>query len=732
MLVPGRSPTTRLGCTHSDAKDLAIPTPTPATRARVPHPTNRGFRPEIQALRAVAVMLVVLFHLWPERLTGGYVGVDVFFAISGYLITGHLLREAATEKGIWLPAFWARRIRRLTPAAAVVLVTTLIATVVFLPTRLWQLTVEQIAASALGFENWLLSIQSVDYFGADSQPTAAQHYWSLSLEEQFYLVWPLVLVVLFLATRHRSDAVRVRVLGAAIGVVALVSLTWSVIDTSASPSSAYFSTFTHAWEFALGALLALIHDRVAASRSDRLPRLRAVASWVGLGAIVAAGVLFTGASPFPGWIALLPIGGTLLVIAAGISTSRIQRPLLLASRPVQAIGDWSYSIYLWHWPLIVIMPYALGHPPGTVTKVGILAASIVLGALTKRFVEDPVRLSPKLARPVWRSYAAFAVTAALVVGSALGVGGVAARAAAEAQQQAEESIQQLLDDPCFGAAAMTGTASCPASHVVSAEFGPDFAADDWGSIAGVTKDGTLPDKAQCIDFSADGSGFLDCTMGDATSSTTMAIVGDSHALALFEPLFRLAQANGWKVRGILRNSCTPSLPMRYEGDGKPDCNAWRTAMADRIAEDDTIDLVVSTGFTRGEPEESFLGNRAELVDGYADLWQLWADAGKQVYAIEDVPVMGGQSIPDCVQLHQDDDDPCAVTRADGLIFDPVPDAAAQAGSAVQLVDLTDAFCDDTTCHAVIGGLIAYRDPHHLSATFASTLIPQLRELIRAG
>ena len=678
-------------------------------------------------------MLVVLFHLWPNRLSGGYVGVDVFFAISGYLITGHLLREGASEAGIRLPAFWARRIRRLTPAAVVVLAATLIATVLYLPSRLWQLTMQQIAASALGFENWLLALQSVDYFGADNQPTAVQHYWSLSLEEQFYLVWPIALFVLFLVTRRQTPRGRYRTVAIAVAAVALASLVWSVVDTTASPSSAYFSTFTHAWEFALGALLALLHERVAASRTAGLPRLRAIGSWIGLAAIVAAGLLFSGASPFPGWIALLPIGGALLVIAAGTSTSRIQRPLLLASRPVQAIGDWSYSIYLWHWPLIVILPYVLGHPIGTLAKVAILAASIVLGALSKRLIEDPVRLSPVLARPAWRSYAAFAVVASLVVGSALGVGGVAARAAAEAQQQAEEGIQQLLDDPCFGAAAMTAP-SCPDSHRVTPALGPDFAADDWGPIAGATKDGTLPDKLECIDFSADGDGsgdgYLDCTRGDVSSSTTIAIVGDSHALALFEPLESIAEANGWKVRGILRNSCTPSLPKTYETpDTRADCNDWRKTVAQRIADDDTIDIVVVTGFTRGEPEAVYRGTRDELVDSYSDLWRLWADSGKRVIAIEDVPVMGGEVIPDCVQLHENEDDPCAVPRADGLLFDPVAEAAERPGSAAELIDLTDAFCDDTSCHAVIGGVIAFRDPHHLSATFARTLIPRLRAVI---
>lgn len=423
----------------------------------------------------------------------------------------------------------------------------------------------------------------------------------------------------------------------------------------------------------------------------------------------------------------------MLVIAAGSSSSRLQLSPVLFSRPVQFVGAVSYSTYLWHWPIIVILPSVLGHELGTLAKLGALVVSVLLGWLTKKFVEDPVRSSALLNRRRSIAYGFAIVTAsALVIASTVAWNAGAARSA-EDQAAAASAIDAALDEgnPCFGAAAMSRGADCPAQHAVDPKFGPDFAADDWGSIAGVTKDGTLPDKSACVDLSETGAGFLDCRLGVPDGPVTVAIVGDSHALALTEPLVRIAESKGWSVRVILRNSCTPSLPMAYTGvDTKADCNQWRADVADRIADDPDIDIVVSTGFTRGEPEAAFAGTRADLVHDYSGMWTLWANAGKKVIVIADVPLTNGESVPECVAAHLTQDDPCAVPRERALAWDPAAEAAA-VESRVELVDLTDAFCDETACHSVIGGLIAYRDPHHLSATFALTLVPQLRQAIDA-
>jgi len=681
-------------------------------------------------LRAIAVMLVVVFHLWPKALTGGYVGVDVFFVISGYLITAHLLREIHASGTIDLRAFWARRIRRLLPAAALVLAATLVGTILFAPGRALEETTKQVGASAIGLQNWVLALGSVDYFGQNNVPTAAQHYWSLSLEEQFYIAWPVLLLLVLVVTRTRTGSWRWAA-PTLMGAVGVASFAWSVYATASSPAAAYFSTFTHGWEFALGGLLAWLGPTLASTRWDRMARTRAITTWAGIAAIGVSAAMYTGTTPFPGWTALLPVTGTLAVIAAGKSSSRIQAGRVLFARPVQFIGGVSYSTYLWHWPLIVIIPQALGYEVGIATRLLILVTSVVLGWLTKLLVEDPARKSRVLNGRKLVTYGLAVVIAGTLVASSAVTWNLGAARAEEERAAASSLIEAALDNgnPCFGAAA-SGSSGCPDSHRVDPRFGPDFAADDWGSVAGVNKDGTLPDKSLCTDFSGNGAGFLDCKAGPQSSKIVLAIVGDSHALALTEPLMRIADAEGWSVRVFLHNSCTASLPMAYVGSGKAECNRWRQALEDRITADADIDMVVTTGFTRGEPETGFEGSRAELLEGYADLWTSWASSGKPVYAIEDVPLTNGESVPDCVGAHESEEDPCSVPREKALAWDPVADAVTLAARPdVRLIDLTDAFCDTTTCHAVIGGLIAYRDPHHLSSTFAITLIPRIRAAI---
>ncbi len=691
-------------------------------------PPKGGLRPEIQALRALAVVLVVLFHLWPTGLTGGFVGVDVFFAISGFLITGHLLREAGSDSPVHLGIFWARRIRRLLPAAFLVLMVSAIATVTVLPNRVWQIAATQIGASGLGIQNWVLVSNAVDYFAVDNQPSIVQHFWSLSLEEQFYVFWPVLIASLALIARRTSPRWRVSLLAGGMMVVFASSLIWSAVSVNRAPTVAYFSTLTHAWEFAGGGLLALGMTVPRRSRWREMERVRAIFSWLGLGMVFFSALTFSGKSAFPGWIALIPVGGALLVIAAGVSTSRIQAPLLLKSRPVQFIGGTSYSIYLWHWPLIVAVPYLTGNALGTATKFAILFVSIALGWLTKVLVEDPARTSRTLNARTWVNYAVFAVSASAMVLTSTVVWNAAAAQAATAQGEASRAVAASIREngACFGAAAMTERAHCPTSHRVTSQLGPNFATGDWGSIAGVTKDGTIPDKSGCIDFSGDSAGYLDCTVGQSGAKVTVAMVGDSHALALTEPIVKIAERRGWKVRIFLKNSCTASLPMSYGPDVKKDCNRWRSAVALRISEDKSISTVVTTGFTRGEPEAAFLGTKQELVQDYSGLWESWARHDKRVLVIEDVPLTSGQSVPDCVAAHIAANDPCPLARASGLVYDPVIDAVTAAASAsVSLISTRSAFCDARLCHSVIGGVIAYRDSHHLSATFALTLIPRL-------
>lgn len=420
----------------------------PQTRRREA-PVSGAFRADIQALRALAVVSVLLYHLWPNRVTGGFVGVDVFFVISGYLIMSHLLREREKTGRIALGAFWARRATRLLPASLLVLLLTGLAVIVIVPRTLWQQFLGEIAASTLYVQNWRLLLDSVDYLAAENQASPVQHYWTLSAEEQFYVLLPLVLVAA-LAVFRRTAWRRVAFLTLAIASAA--SFGWSIWLMAVAPSEAYFSTFSRAWEFGFGALLAFLPAALGRRTSQ-------VAATIGVGAVLASVVLYSGtATPFPGATALLPVLGTALAIWGG------QQAWLDAAgrvQPISMLGRVSYAIYLWHWPLIVLVPFATGMPLTTVHKMAILVASVCLAWLSTTYYEDVLRRSPKLLgrrRP--RFIAAWsAVCMACVLAASIGTVAVADRLQAQQRADQEQAVAELGD--CAGAAAMlTGVEEC--------------------------------------------------------------------------------------------------------------------------------------------------------------------------------------------------------------------------------------------------------------------------------
>ena len=348
-------------------------------------------RPEIQALRAVAIGCVVLYHFWPAALPAGFVGVDVFFVVSGFLITGLLVRDAERFGRVRLREFYVRRIRRILPAALVVLSTCAVATLLFVPRIEWRPFLQQVLSSALYVQSWHLARDSQIPRRADLESTPVQHFWSLSVEEQFYLLWPLLIIAaLWLATRLGRR--RLAVIAAMLGVATVASFVHGVALTAQDHNLAYFSTLSRAWEFGVGGLLALAPVIVG----ERLRRTRAVATWLGLAVIAAAALTFTDHELFPGAIALVPVLGTAAVIWAGMPRAALSLAPVAALPPVQWFGDISYSLYLWHWPIIMFAPFIMGRPSQAPVMVLLLVVSIVVAAASKRWIEDPFR------RPVAR------------------------------------------------------------------------------------------------------------------------------------------------------------------------------------------------------------------------------------------------------------------------------------------------------------------------------------------
>jgi peptidoglycan/LPS O-acetylase OafA/YrhL len=334
----------------------------------------------------VAVGAVLLHHGWPAAAPAGYMGVDVFFVVSGFLITGLLVREADRTGAISLSRFYLRRARRILPAAMVALVAVSAATIALVPQTEWRHWFREIAASALYFENWQLAIDSQIPSRADLESTPVQHYWSLSVEEQFYLFWPL-LILLALWVAARSGASSIPVALVLLGGASAASFAHSMLLTSQDRNLAYFSTFARTWEFGIGGILALI----AASPRPGRDRLRAAVSWAGLVLIVVPIVTFRSPELFPGLVVVVPVVGTLGVIWAGMPDAAWSPTRLAGASPVQWVGDVSYSLYLWHWPIFMITPYLTGMPSPPWLMVLLVCVSLTVAGLSKRWIEDPFR-----------------------------------------------------------------------------------------------------------------------------------------------------------------------------------------------------------------------------------------------------------------------------------------------------------------------------------------------------
>jgi peptidoglycan/LPS O-acetylase OafA/YrhL len=694
-----------------------------ADRTRTPvDAPGGGRRADLQGLRALAVAAVVANHLWPQIVPGGYVGVDIFFVISGFLITSHLLRESERTGRISLAAFWARRARRLLPASLLVIAASLVATYVLAPENMWQQYFRDFGAGALYVLNWVLAADSVDYFAASNEPSPIQHYWSLSAEEQFYLVWPVVIIAASLIARRWTRVGRLPGIGVALTLVTLASFVTSIVFTLTDPLPAYFVTTTRAWEFGAGGLLAVGLAANPALAVAWAERARSAVAWLGLIALVASLWVFDPDTSFPGWRAALPVTAAVAVIWAGSAGSPRWSPdIVVRARPIQWLGDISYSVYLWHWPLIVFVPFALHGALTDLQRIAIVAATLMLAALTKALVEDPVRQARALtSRRPRVTFAAVAVASGLVGLAALsGWTGM--------QNRIDDSIQQTRElvgtqPSCFGAAAAAVGISACDNPALDGVLVPDRAAGQ--------SDAAIDPQLGCrVDSTS--ARVKRCTLVDgAPGALRVALVGDSHAEHWAPALAAIARTHDWRLDTFLKGGCPFSTVMHADDRDGGTCEHWNAEVLDRLA-DSGYDLIVTSQasgreYTAREGESSY----AAAARGMAEQWSAARKAaGAVVMVIRDGPRLPF-NVSRCLSTLDDparQSDECSAPESEALLPDPQVEAARRA--KVPLIDLTRFFCQDGVCPGVIGSVIVYRDNAHLGGTYSTTLAPYLDQAI---
>ncbi|TDK24168.1 acyltransferase [Arthrobacter crusticola] len=694
--------------------------------------STKGARRDIQALRAVAVGLVVLNHLWPSSLPGGYVGVDVFFVISGFLISKHLLGELDRTGTVRLGAFYARRIKRLLPAALTVSVVSLTAAWVFLPFPRWESIAQETVAATLYVENWFLAARSVDYSAANAAASTAQHYWSLSVEEQFYLVWPVFLLGLFLLAARlrlrRQPTVRLGL--AAVGILSLV---FCIFITYTSRSEAYFVTPARVWEFAAGGLLGtLAAANIPSYRLGGRLRLSGMAQWLGCALILLSALTFDESTFFPGSAALVPVAGTMLVLWSGPHHPRWSPNVLLAVKPVQFIGDISYSLYLWHWPLIVIAPGVLDRDLSNWDRAALLGASVVLAVLTKYLIEDPGRTRLFKGFSPRRIFTLTLVAMAVVTVTA----GAMVFTASSLQREQSAALDAASGGPCFGAKSLTAGRHCadpfgpPAVAEVSADDAP------WKSA----KECTKADNPIVVDGKVR---LTECNFANGTAAAvTVWLVGDSHAEHWQSAVTELARQNNW----VLRKSLFPGCPIvdveRVAFKGKPvrdpgfdsSCRGWSSSVSQRINEE-RPDIIFVSSFGAGETIEDGTG-RPQLEqyrDGFAERITPWANHGAEVYVLRDTPLTLGRTTADCLTKNRDAPVECSTDGSEALAVDPLAEAAqAEQSSRIKVLDFSDQFCPGGRCYAAIGGVHVYFDDDHVTGTYMRSLIPEFAKRFNAS
>ncbi|HEY5023372.1 MAG TPA: acyltransferase family protein [Acidimicrobiales bacterium] len=660
-------------------------------------PEDRPFRPDVEGLRAVAVLLVVLFHSGVSALSGGYIGVDVFFVISGFVITGVLMRERSTTGRTSILAFYGRRCRRIIPAATLVIIVAVLLSYYFLGVGTGGRTATDGRWATVFLANFHFSAIGTNYLSAQQPPSPLQNYWSLSVEEQFYVVYPTLF--LLLAGIKTSLSLRARL---AFGLVLVIgaSLAFSVIDTHSHATSAYFSPLTRAWELGLGALVA-----VATPWLKKVPfRIAAIATWLGFGAILIAAFSFGSQTAYPGSLVTIPVVGAALIIAGGVRAGRFGVEALLGLSPFRWLGKLSYSLYLWHWPILIIAAEYAGKTTLSVGQnLGWDLVALAASAITYVVVENPIRHAKFLFRVRWASIGLGATLVAVALGaitlqSDVASGSGVGPAKASPHPSGTASLQNVLRLVAASDKIQTVPANLvpPLSQVLS---NPD---------SGLARFSTGCEPI--------GSQSGACRFGDRTGSHTMVLYGDSHAGMWFQALDDIATRSHWKLDVLVMASCPAALLPTQAPGTRGDwvaCDQWHSFAIHRINRIDP-DLLIVSETSPYETPEGVRYTPAHWQRGLEQFFRRVTARKTAKLVLGNLPGSGGS---DCLARNVDDVQACSGAGNSVLATYNKAERRAATAEGAHYVNVTSWFCAKK-CSSVIGNYDVYLVGNHVAKGYS--------------
>lgn len=699
------------------ASPRTLPTaPIPAPQKRLPDAAitmRPGHRPELQGLRAVAIGMVVVYHVFLDRVSGG---VDVFLLISAFLLTGSFAAKLESGAPLRIGRYWIKAFKRLLPPAVVTIAGVLLLTYLFFPAYRWREILNQAIASTLYTENWHLAAAAIDYYAADrSLASPLQHFWSLSIQGQVFVVWPLLFLgARWLIRRYGWDTRRT--LGVLFGTVFFASLGWSIWETATVQAHAYFSSFTRLWEFALGSLLAIglpLLERAYGfgpglpGRRGPVRAARVVAGWVGLVGMLSCGLLVTVEGSFPGWIALWPLLSACLIIAAGHTGSRWGVDHLLAGRPLSKLGDMSYGVYLVHWPLLItLLVVQDASRAGAIEGLILIALSVRAGSLLTRYVDAPIRFSRSLALLPGRAVLVIALAVAVGITPSLLIQSALDR------QTARILAGAALNNP--GAAVLLGSSSGPQDPDAPPIPLPEDIKWDWGNIDDLSCKGpykpTDPSLAAACRQTATGE-----------PGKVIVAVGNSRTQQMIGSYLPLAEANGYTIVSIIKSGCPLDTTTTWEG-----CLDWNVELRDYLVALHPAAVVTNT--TQIDP-----GQREKRTPGVEGLIGDLTGAGIAVIGFRDAPRLPWDP-PAC--LHERSEEQCTVPTR-GMFGEAELNrglaSSVRGSGAFHPIDLTDYFCPGGECVPIIGNVHVYMDAVHPTRTYVRTIAPEVdRQLSSSG
>jgi peptidoglycan/LPS O-acetylase OafA/YrhL len=652
--------------------------------------SNPSHRPEIQGLRTVASLLVAVYHIWLGRVSGG---VDVFFVVSGFLITRSLLGQLEREGKVDALKFWARLVQRLFPNALFILLVVLAGTVLFLPQFRWPSTFDEILASTFYFENWQLATGAVDYLARDNAKSPVQHYWALAVQGQFYFLWPWI----FQFARLLSDKLkieRLRALRAVFVSLFILSLGYSITRTHTDQAFTYFDTLARIWEFSMGAFLAVWRVPVLGNFT------RTWISWLGLLMIVLCGVLLRVSTLFPGYAALWPTSAVALILIAGAAPpTRWSATRLLGSKVLSGFGDVSYAFYLWHWPLLVFVQYfSEKNEVGSGYGLLILLLSALLAYSTTRWLESPIRSS------------ALATTKPFLFGLSLLTPNLLALGLWGGWMMYRTGQTDGFDSTHYpGARVVRPGAQWTQVKEYPVLPSPLEVKDSLPKIYGdgchQTHKGTEP---------------VSCEYGDPRANEVWALVGGSHSAQWLPTLEPIAKNRHFKIVSFTKSSCRFGLP---QIPGKPGtksyaCEVWSSNVVKKL-----VALKPKFAFMTATIGH---GPKEVIPPAYPRRWRQLAELGINVIAIRDNPWFMFD-VPECVEKWGRDSSKCSRQRSDVLASYDVLHSRKDIPKNVRFLDFSDYFCQGAVCPPVIGNMLVYRDKHHITTLYASTLTEVLEK-----